>query len=203
MASFVLRARGWGPHTSPCTSTCLPEVQPQTWRTGLEAPMFALPSSLCLLRRTFFSCSLVLSLPLLCLTYPALDVSSPPFPGTLSLLLGPWLGPDWLLCFKPLFTTVLFSSLILQTLQTLLLYLLLQIPFFSLNFDYINEKKKGGTWCVIECFSFILLKCQYRRIKYWTVCLWHLSQLACLSCFVSVSLQSPFFISPLKMLQGS
>lgn len=125
------------------------------------------------------------------------------FPGTLSLLLGPWLGPLWPLCFKPLFTTVLFSSLILQTLQTLLLYLLLQIPFFSLNFDYINGKKRGSTWCVIECFSFILLKCQYRRIKYWTVCLWHLSQLACLSCFISVSLQSPFFISPWKMLQGS
>lgn len=46
MASFVLRAQGWGLHTSPCTSTCLPGVQPQTWRTGLEAPVFAFPSSL-------------------------------------------------------------------------------------------------------------------------------------------------------------
>ena len=75
--------------------------------------------------------------------------------------------------------------------------------FLFFKFWLHKWKKRGGTWCVIECFSFILLKCQYRRIKYWTVCLWHLSQLACLSCFVSVSLQSPFFISSLKMLQGS
>ena len=193
MASFVLRARGWGPHTSPCTSTCLPEVQPQTWRTGLEAPMFALPFSLCLLRRTFFSCSLVLSLPLLCLTYPALDVSSPPFPGTLSLLLGPWLSPDWPLCFKPLFTTVLFSSLILQTLQTLLLYLLLQIPFFSLNFDYINEEKGGALDVLLNAFHLFFWSVNIEELNtelfaYGTFHNWPVFPVSYLSLFKALSL---------------
>lgn len=84
-------------------------------------------------------------------------------------------------------------------------------PFFCASFfkflsflsTLTTHRGKKGTVHVSECFSFLLLKCKHSRVKYQTFCLRHLSRLASLSCLIFFSLQSPFSISPLKILQGS
>ena len=177
MASVALRAQGWGPHVSPCTSTCLPEVPPQPWRPGWEAPVFALPSSLCLPRRTF-------SLSTCCL--PPSALSHLPCSGCF-LSSFPW-SPS------PTPQAVTGSPLAIA-LQASLHNSSVSLShssnppnpfvvppspnsflFFKL---WLHKwKKKRGHLMCYWMFSFILLKCKHRRIKYWTVCTWHLSQLA-------------------------
>ena len=151
MASVALRAQGWGPHVSPCTSTCLPEVPPQPWRPGWEAPVFALPSSLCLPQRTFSlsTCSL-----------PPSALSHLPCSGCF-LSSFPW-SPS------PTPQAVTGSPLAIA-LQASLHNSSVSLShssnppnpfvvppspnsflFFKL---WLHKwKKKKGTWCVIECF---------------------------------------------------
>lgn len=131
--------------------------------------------------------------------------------GFLSLLLALshcTLGLKWVPAFFsfPSLSSQLFSfpPSFLKLSKCLLLYRLLRIPSLSLNSDHTYRAKHVMCYWML-CFFFWSLNMEelnHALFLFAYMVFWD-PQLARLSCLMSLSLQSPFSTSPLKILQGS